>query len=337
MVVSTDGDVGDCIYTLGVISGIPNSPHTLLARVQQLTKSKTQDVVDHLIFLLKRLVQRQPYIKEFRAWKDGDTREWDSGGFRLANMHIATYTLLNAYYRHFKSKFPDTPCGDGSKAWLTCGKSPESKDRIIINRTDRYQNRFFPWREIVAFYGEKLLFVGTKDEHQKFCEAFGRVPYKATKDMLEVAELINGSLLFIGNQSCANAIAEGLKHDSIQETSLEIPDCVFKRPNSQHVIDGSVLLPSFDDREPMRLSHPAVDIKDIDTSTVPPKRWVVRLPDGYEERHVFLDHAVRFGVQNGMTRDEVLKQNANEYKSYFFQVCYHSILGTAQAALSNAQ
>lgn len=334
--ISTDGDVGDCIYTLGVISGIPNPPHTLLARVQQLTKSKTQEVVDQLVFLLKRLVEKQPYIKEFRSWKDGDTREWDSGGFRLANMHMATYTLLNAYYRHFKSKFPNSPCGDGSKAWLTCGKSPKAKDRIIINRTDRYRNKFFPWNEIVQFYGKRLLFVGTPDEHEKFCNDFGEVEYQKTKDMLDVAELINGSLLFIGNQSCANAIAEGLKHDLIQETSLDIPDCIFRRPNAKHVIDGAVELPNFDGGNPLKIKHRIVDINDIDTTTVPPNRWLVRLPDGYEERHIFLDHAFNLGSQNGMTREDVMRQNAEEYREYFFHTCYASSFSIANTALRNA-
>lgn len=323
--------------TLGVMSGIPNPPHTLLARVTHLTKSKTQGDVDRLVSLLKRLAEKQPYIKEFRSWKDGDTREWDSGGFRLANMHMATYTLLNAYFRHFKSMFHGLPCGDGMRAWLTCDKSPASLDKIVINRTDRYQNKFFPWREIVQFYGSRLLFVGTRDEHRKFCDQFGIVPYRETKDMLDVAELINGSLLFIGNQSCANAIAEGLKHDSIQETALDIPDCIFKRSNAQHVIDGSVVLPNFDGGEPLVLKHPPVEIRDIDITTVPPKRWVCRLPDGYEERHVFLDNAIRLGLQNGMTRDDVMRQNANEYRQYFFQTCYNSLLGIAQTALNNAQ
>lgn len=337
MLASTDGDLGDVIMTLGVMSAIPNPPHTLLARVTHLTKSKTQGDVDRLVSLLKRLVEKQPYMSEFRAWRDGDTRQWDSGGFRLANMHQATYTLLSAYHRHFKSIFPNTPCGDGRTAWLTCDKSPKSKGRIVINRTDRYQNKFFPWNEIVSFYGRKLMFVGTKDEHRSFCNSFGLVEYQETKDMLEVAELINGSLLFIGNQSCANAIAEGLKHDSIQETSLDVPDCIFKRPNAQHVIDGSVVLPSFDGGEPLRIKHPPVDIRDIDQTTVPPQRWVMRLPGGYEERHIFLDHAIGIGLQNGLTKEDVLRQNAEEYRDYFFQACYYSLLGTAQSALSNAQ
>ena len=342
MLVSTDGDYGDAVLTLGVMSGIPHPPHTLLARVTHLTKSKTQDVVDTLVHLLKRLVEAQPYMKEFRSWNDGDTREWDSGGFRLALLHRHNQTLLSAYRNHFKSIYPDMLCGDGTKAWLTCSMSPRSAGRVVINRTERYRNPFFPWKDIIDTYGDRLMFIGTKAEHNMFCVDFGNVDFEPTRDMLDVAELIRGSLLFIGNQSCANAIAEGLKHDLIQETSLEIPDCVFNRPNAQHVYDGGCILPSFDggDAKIIRTGKPLV--RDVDFKTVPPpvnggkSGWILNLPNGKKERNIFFSTIVSIAKQHGMTREDAIEQNIDEYRDYFFSRAYSTTFDTAKQAIANS-
>lgn len=77
-------------------------------------------------------------------------------------------------------------------------------------------------------------------EHRQFCNCFGEVEYQPTKDLLEVAKLIAGSPLFIGNQSSAMAIAEGLKHPRVQEVADWIPDCIYPgATNAQYVATGS--------------------------------------------------------------------------------------------------
>jgi len=190
---------------------------------------------------------------------------------------------------------------------------------------------------VVMKYGDRIMFVGTKDEHTSFCNEFGSVPYRATKNLLEVAELINGAFLFIGNQSCANAIAEGLKAPTIQETSLDIPDCIFKRPNAQYVIDGSCILPGIGVNEyDMVIQRPPVNTADIDQTTVPPKKWVLKYPCGGEERNVYLNVLRRVGLGYGMTLDDILAQNADEYRDFFFNQCHGSRLSLARTAMANA-
>ena len=60
------------------------------------------------------------------------------------------------------------------------------------------------------------------------------VIYTPTKNFLEVAQLIAGSKLFIGNQSAPYAVAEGLKHNSILEVTLPSPDCIYERDNGRY-------------------------------------------------------------------------------------------------------
>lgn len=149
---------------------------------------------------------------------------------------------------------------------------PLAHGRIIIHRSPRYHNSHFPWKEIIQFYGPKLLFIGVSSEHQDFCSQFGQVEFKKTYNLMEVAKLVAGSLLFIGNQSSANAIAEAIKHPMIQESSLDRPDCIFRRPNAQHVYDGSCVLPGFG--EPDRhIPSKFTEKYNINPVIVPPGMW----------------------------------------------------------------
>lgn len=102
---------------------------------------------------------------------------------------------------------------------------------IIISRTSRYQNDNFPWEKIYNVYKNMMVFVGTKKEHKNFVNEIGCVDFYETNDLYSLAMVINGSSLFIGNQSCPYSIAEAMKKNTIQETSVNIPNCIFERTN----------------------------------------------------------------------------------------------------------
>jgi hypothetical protein len=130
---------------------------------------------------------------------------------------------------------------DLSRTWLNVeDPDPRSLGKIIINRTNRWPGFLFPWRSLVGFFGEDLLFVGLKEEHEEFCKRYGKVAYQPTQSLLEVAQLIAGAATFIGNQSCPLAIAEGLQKRTIVEVCCFAPDCLNIRPGNTHVIDGKL-------------------------------------------------------------------------------------------------
>jgi GT2 family glycosyltransferase/tetratricopeptide (TPR) repeat protein len=79
---------------------------------------------------------------------------------------------------------------------------------------------------------ESAVFVGTPAEHKEFVREFGIVPYQPTADLLELARVIAGAALFVGNQSCPYAIAEALKVPALQETREVDPNCVYLRPGT---------------------------------------------------------------------------------------------------------
>ena len=74
------------------------------------------------------------------------------------------------------------------------------------------------------------------EEHEDFQKSFGKIEYYNIDNLLQIAEIINGSELFIGNQSAPMAIAIGLHKAYLQEYYPSHPDCVFPRSNGKYLI-----------------------------------------------------------------------------------------------------
>ena len=245
MISTSCGDTGDCVYLLCVLKHIKGAPHALLIEEKSphTASARDKEAATKLTDFIKSLVELQPYISECRLMEPWDAPEWRSGDFRPAGMHERTPTLLYAHLAHFNSVSRANLKINVQEPWLTVEASEGMKGMVVINRTVRYQNRHFQWKKIVEHYQGRIVFVGLQHEWKGFCDEFGYVSFRETKTLLDVAKIIAGCALFIGNQSCPYALAEGLKQNSIQETSTSMPDCVFPRPNAQFVADGACKLP----------------------------------------------------------------------------------------------
>lgn len=125
--------------------------------------------------------------------------------------------------------------------WLSVPPDPRGVNRVIVARSARYQNESFHWRQFVRTHRDKLLFVGTPDEHQAFSQMMGAnyaIEYIPTANMLELAGLIAGAGCFCGNQSSPFWVAIGLGVKVIQETALLNPDSIVHRPNARYNVYG---------------------------------------------------------------------------------------------------
>lgn len=259
------GDFGDIIFSLpcvklngkGVYYGVD--------------KPDCRPITPRL-HLLRRLLYSQDYIVSLKPHR-GEKIDYDFCSFRDNGMpYGVTLAELHAKYVGLD---PDL-----SSPWLKVEPSPESKGKIVVARSARYRNKRFPWKSIVEQYSRNIVFVGLPEEYQNFADNFGPVDYLPTKDLYEVATLIAGSELFIGNQSSPNAICEGLKHPSVLEVSLEAPDCIYPRDNAKYCYDGSV---SFEVLGSKFESPSALSIADIDLQSSPPGGWIIEI-DGKKER-----------------------------------------------------
>jgi hypothetical protein len=115
---------------------------------------------------------------------------------------------------------------------------------VAINRTSRWlPPQLSPiwneWKE--NGIEERGFFLGLPEEHAAFCQATGwNIPHHPTKNLLELAQCIAGSKVFIGNQSVALSIALGLGHrdtwcEGRRDLPIERNECYFpQRPGLQY-------------------------------------------------------------------------------------------------------
>lgn len=223
------GDRGDIIYSIPTCRALGVTD--LVLGPDNRSPMKTREVMGDDVFnCLAPLLRAQRFLSSvsLSAVMPADTRHdlnrmrtlivgGKNRDLNLARVHLRAFGLDEQLDRD---------------RWLEADyKAFHPEKPIIVNRTGRYHTNTFPWIAIVKEFGSRLLFIGLKEEHEMFCSRFGSVGYQPTSNLLDVARLIAGASLFIGNQSCCYAIAEGLKKPAILEEYPSVPNCRFDRPD----------------------------------------------------------------------------------------------------------
>ena len=125
------------------------------------------------------------------------------------------------------------------------GRDPE-RGQIVggtFHLSRRYRNPGFPWKRVYARYGREAVMVGTPPEHAEFCAAVGPVSYVYTPTFLELAQVVAGCALFVGNQSGPLAVAIGLRKRFVQEVCLTDPNCYWERAYATYGYGPDLVLP----------------------------------------------------------------------------------------------
>ncbi len=263
LIWAVGGDLGDSFVSLQLLHAL-GGKHV----VRFVDREKTK-IVDR-VPLIKDLFEAQDYVErteisdeppdidltEFRRWHSSTTYLGDA---QTAEFCHQTGRMLNLTY----------------KPWLKVEPDTKFAGKVIIARSDRYQNlRFNPiWTAIIQHYGSRLIFVGLSEEHSAFCMAFGRVPHMRVNNFLEMARAMAGCSLVVANQSSPHALALGLGCNIIQETCDWQPDVIVNRDNVKYVCDGEVTLPDVAGSGELYIP-PVPDIPEgFSTSLVPPGYW----------------------------------------------------------------
>ena len=243
------GTFGDTIYSLSAAKKLgPGEFNICLRNVEGIARKygyNEKDIIpDHKgryvekdFDLLAPLIQRQPYITKVSVY-DGAPVTHDLDDFRGVWGRGVWGNFNQVYAKTFKLPEPDP-----LEPWLEC--NPIREAAVVINRTTRYY-RDTPdvtetWLKLMEMSDatKNGIFVGTEQEHKKFIADFGvEVPYRPVSNLLEMANLIGGADLFIGNQSSAYSIAVGLGSRTILEKRPGVTDpyneCYFDRGDLSH-------------------------------------------------------------------------------------------------------
>lgn len=238
------GDFGDVVYSGVVIRYVvtDGKPAILAFEAGGYTRQKlTPDVYK----LIAPLMLAQPYIGEVVQFRAGMNVDVNLNDFRklLSKNWRAQVSLCQ-----WMCRAHGVPEEEMDKAWITVPE-PKRVASVIVNRSGRRHNTAFPWAKIREKYREHgCLFVGYESEYDAFrASVWPDIAYHHTDDCLQLAEVIAGADLFIGNQSLPYAIAEGMKKPAILEVWAGHADCLFHRPDCWHGWDHTVTLPDLID------------------------------------------------------------------------------------------
>lgn len=236
------GDLGDVIYSLPTIRELGGGDLHLGPDNRTNMQTRAKMTLEHMRNIAP-LLELQPYIATVSHSPTMPERvHYDLNQMRV---HLRTsaldlkpgFNLARCYLHAFGIGLDN----DGDP-WLTV-TDPRPVAPVVINRSPRYHNKTFRWDRVLAEYRGQLVFVGMKHEHEAFCDEWGRVPYEPTTNLLDLARVIAGSSLFIGNQSCAFSIAEGMKHPAVLELFPSGSNTIFPRRTVTHNISETTQFP----------------------------------------------------------------------------------------------
>lgn len=165
---------------------------------------------------LKPLLESQPYVQSFQKW-EGQLVDYDMDKTRDSRF----IPLPNGLLHHWVfAIFPDLSC-DLSIPWLQVTERSVVKerfaDKILINRTHRYTNPYISYY-FLKDYQDKLLFTGTEDEYQYFCNQFNLdIEYLKTDDFLQLAQILAWCKGGLYGQSMTFHMADAMKKHRILE------------------------------------------------------------------------------------------------------------------------
>jgi len=209
-VFNHSGDWGDAIYGLAAIKALGRG--VFYYTDQPLKMPPRQKANRQTFNNLAPLLRVQDYI-----WKADVFYE----------MPIATDYDLNAFRNpyHPNVNLARQQCDvcrvefDETAPWLTVDFPMVIPQRpICVSRSARYHDREFPWRTLLEQWHQQMFFVGTYEEWVNLIDHFGFwIPKVETGHLLDVARVIAGAKVFVGNQSCPLAIAHGLGKPVVQE------------------------------------------------------------------------------------------------------------------------
>lgn len=213
------GARGDLIYSLPTVIALGGGSLYVNRKAIQIQDVELRYFIvdDEEMRSIQEFLRTQPYLSEVEDW-DGRSIDFDLDIFREQNVAINLLTV--AHLNSFKAEF------DLRKPWIEVEKIPViHRAEIVVSRTSRYHAFRFPWNELMT-WANRAVFVGTEEEHQKFQEETGiSLPWEMPKSWMELAGMIRGSKLFVGNQSFPYSLAEGMKHPRVLEECQVCPNC----------------------------------------------------------------------------------------------------------------
>jgi hypothetical protein len=222
------GDLGDLWYSLPIMRYLGGGIlHLNPKGLNGFKPDGTPSGLNHnTIMMAMPLLEAQQYIYGVKFWTEETSVMVDMDEFRKIN--VRSDNLCNKILSAFSVPFNET-----NKPWISCEPKPVAK--AVFARSFRYRSPKVTYKQLVKLHNKSSVFVGLPEEHRDFERQFGKIEHYNVKDFLEMAQVINGAEIFIGNQSSPMALAIAMHKPFIQEAYFKGADCRFYRPNAKYM------------------------------------------------------------------------------------------------------
>jgi hypothetical protein len=246
---SHSGNLGDIVYSLAVVKHfgfgdyfikLGNVPTVIAKYNSGPVPAEYNGRLSQSDFnWLAPMIEAQPYINSVKPWSN-EKIDYDLDTFRATVGTEFKANFIETYFQTFNLPYSK----ESLNPWLTVS-SPRREARFVVTRTPRWRSgktttiptwiRFMRENKVP----QNGIFVGLPSEHKEFCELFNvKIPYYPCRDFLDMAEVIAGCEMFIGNQTMAYGIARGLNKQTMLEAlswrPLETNECFFPLPNTYY-------------------------------------------------------------------------------------------------------
>lgn len=159
--------------------------------------------------MLIPLLMSTEFISKCEITEDSQQVDYNFDLFRKFHNYTGH---ISQWYFHI---YPELTCDLSVPINFDLKPSPEAFD-IVLNRTARYHNPTFDYTALRQ-YQDRITFVGLPEEFRVISAKLPNIKHYPVDDFYQLAQVISGCNLFIGNQSMAYAIAEQMKHPRVVE------------------------------------------------------------------------------------------------------------------------
>ncbi len=224
------GNCGDIIYAVPVMQAIAKGRpiHLHLNIDQKVSYGKSPHPLGNVMLNKKMADMLSPLLLSQRNFKTCDI--WAGQKIDIDLDYIRKYPfLLNRgniarwYFLVFGEFY------ELDKPWLDITPDHSVNNAIVVARSQRYHAPGIQY-DFLKKYGE-IYFIGVEKEFEEMQKAVPHIKYKPVNDFLEMAKLVAGSKLFIGNQSFPYSLAEATKVNRLLEWYFQTPNVIVEGKN----------------------------------------------------------------------------------------------------------
>jgi len=218
------GNAGDIIYSLPAIYALSKGRNIhLYLHINQEAKHRLEHPLgnvmlnEKMVSLLHPLLLYQPQFKTCTLYT-GQPIDVDLDAFRNYPFNYSMGHIARWYFLAFGIN------ADLGKPWLQASPDASVKEAIVIARSKRYRAPGIHYQFLNQY--PHIVFLGLKDEYEDMKKAIPHLIYRPVADFFEMACVIAGSKLFIGNQSFPFSLAEALKVTRLLEVYHQTPNVI---------------------------------------------------------------------------------------------------------------